>query len=72
MAEATSPQELNTLEEYLEYFLSQGYKQVKDTDNGMSRSITFRKFEDGEAKEAIIKQIGSHISVKQTRNGIPI
>lgn len=73
MAEATTPpEELKTLEDHLEYFVSQGFKQVKDTDNGLTRTITFRSFADGDALEVVIKQIGEHISVKQTRNGIPV
>lgn len=71
MAETTTPPEgLKTLEEHLEYFASQGFKQVKDLDNGLTRTITFRKFADGDAIEVTLKQIGSLFSVKQTINGI--
>lgn len=70
MAEAiTPPVELKTLEEHIEYFLAQGFKQVKDVQQEISRTLTFRKFADGDAIEVTLKQIGSMVTVKQTVNG---
>lgn len=46
-----------------------GFKLVKDTENYGSRTLSLRRYADGEASEIIIKQVGSKISVVQTING---
>lgn len=49
-----------------------GFKLVKDTENYGSRTLSLRRYADGEASEVIIKQVGSKINVLQTVNGKPV
>lgn len=57
------------VDEYIHYFSDMGFKRVKDEDSGRERTLTFRRYADGEASEVVIRQSGSKISVTQTVNG---
>jgi len=61
----------NSADEYVDHFVEMGFKRLKDTENDGVRTITLRRFADGEAQEVII-QDGSTISVKKTINGQPV
>jgi len=61
----------SSADEYVEYFVEMGFKRLKDIENDGFRTITLRRFADGEAQEVII-QDGSTISVKKTINGQPV
>jgi hypothetical protein len=62
-------EEFSSLDEYLNHFVQFGFKLVKDTENYGGRTLTLRRYADGEPSEVIIKQIGSKINVTQTVNG---
>lgn len=57
------------MDEYISHFTDMGFKLVKDTENYGGRTLTLRRYADGEPSEVIIKQIGSKINVTQTING---
>lgn len=61
--------EFSSIDEYINHFTDMGFKLVKDTENYGSRTLTLRRYSDGEPSEVIIKQIGSKINVMQTVNG---
>lgn len=62
-------EEFSRVDEYLNHFTDMGFKLVKDTENYGSRTLTLRRYADGEPSEVIIKQVGSKINVTQTVNG---
>jgi len=84
-AEAASPQEpessaeedakefvvaeYETVDEYINYYTSIGFKLVKDTKDGSDRIVTLRFYTPEDYGETIIKEDTSKISLKQTMNG---
>ena len=62
-------EEFTSVDEYIGHFTDMGFKLVKDTEKYGSRTLTLRRYADGEPSEVIIKQVGSKISVTQTVNG---
>lgn len=60
---------LTTVDEHISHFVELGFKLVKDTENYGSRTLTLRRYADGDPSEVIIKHVGSKISVMQTVNG---
>lgn len=60
------------MDEYFSHFTDIGFRLVKDTENYGSRTLSLRRYADGEASEVIIKQVGSKINVLQTVNGKPV
>ncbi len=65
-------EEFTSLDDYLNHFTSIGFKLVKDDENNETRTLTLRRYVEGEYSEATIKQSGSKISVIQTVDGKPI
>ena len=65
-------QQFTSLDDWLNYFTSIGYKLVKDTGIDESRTLTLRLYTPADYGEAIIKQSGSKISISQTLNGKPV
>lgn len=63
---ATTPK---SVEEYKSYFLSLGYKLVKDTYEGEMRVVSLRMYTAQEYGEAMIKESANKISVTQSLNG---
>ena len=57
------------IDECLNHFIERGFKLVKDTENYGSRTLSLRRYADGEPFEVIIKHVGTNISVVQTVNG---
>jgi hypothetical protein len=57
------------IDECLNHFIERGFKLVKDTENYGSRTLSLRRYADGEPFEVIIKHVGTKISVVQTVNG---
>lgn len=66
---SSSMEEFSSVDEYISYFTDMGFKLVKDTENYGGRTLTLRRYADGEPSEVIIKHIGSKINVTQTVNG---
>lgn len=57
------------IEECLDHFTTMGFKLVKDTQNYGARTLSLRRYANGEPSEVIIKHVGTKINVVQTVNG---
>lgn len=69
---STTIGEFTSVDEYINYFTDMGFKLVKDTENYGLRTLSLRRYADGEPSEVIIKEVGSKINVTQTVNGKPV
>lgn len=58
-----------TVDDFINYFTSLGYKLIKDLKDETSRSITLRMYTPADYGEATINLNGSEMSVVQTLNG---
>jgi len=67
--EGSAQNALGSVDEYISHYTGMGFKLVKDMQEGISRTLAFRKLEMGEPVEVIIKQTGSKIDVTKTVNG---
>ena len=64
-----SEEESLSVDEYIEYYISNGFKVLRDVQNDASRTVTLRFYKSGDFGEAIITQNGSKINIEQTLNG---
>ncbi|MDQ7043337.1 MAG: hypothetical protein Q9M34_07365 [Sulfurimonas sp.] len=66
---SSAKKESKSVDEHLEYYISLGFKLVKDIKNDASRVLTLRSFARGESEEVIIKEDTSKIDIVRTLNG---
>ena len=65
----TDTEQFTNLDDYLQHYISMGFKLVKDDESDKSRTLTLRSYVMGEYSEAIITQRGSEINVRKTVDG---
>lgn len=68
-ASTDNAKQLTSVDDYLEYFTSMGFKLVKDDKSDVSRTLALRSYSMDEFSEVNIKEANSKVTIEHTVNG---